>query len=210
MALRENNGFSPRLKAAGEAMQKALAKCEPRSIALNGYRPASVLAPLWDGGEGVQMVFTMRSAALSQHAGQISFPGGGREPEDQDNLSTALRETREEIGIGPESIKVLARLDQMITISDYRVTPFLALLKNTKGFTPDPIEVERMVFVPLERVLNLDNYRLHTVWWQGRALNNMSLAHEGELIWGVTARMLMNLASALGDKTHEVIRAARG
>ncbi len=197
--------ISARLTAVGEELHRGLAGYRPRVLGPEGTRPAAVLVPIWDRGDQVCMVFTKRTAYLPTHAGQISFPGGACEPEDRDTRATALRETHEEIGIPPASVRILGTLDQMITITDYLITPHLGLLGNGGKFTPNPVEVERMVIVPLYKALDMSSFRQCHHWYQGRILRQLALEHDGELIWGATARMLMNFIYSLGPAAKRAI-----
>ena len=193
-----------------QALQRALADREPARLEAPQARPAAVLMPLWDQGRGVQVVFTKRTEQLPTHAGQISFPGGARDPEDGDLEFTALRETCEEIGVCGRAVDVLARLDQVVTVTNYLVTPFIGLLAPGVEFSPNPVEVERLVIVPLAKVLDRASYRPTEVTWRGVSFEQEALNHNGDLIWGATARILLNLLDALGPAAREVAAAAGG
>jgi 8-oxo-dGTP pyrophosphatase MutT (NUDIX family) len=155
--------------------------------------------PLWEQDHRVQMVFTKRNADLPHHPGQISFPGGAEDPGDADLAETALRETCEEIGVCQGLVEVVGRLDQVLTITNFLVTPYLGLVDSRANFQPNPVEVERLVVVPLAKVLDRANYQPRSLQWQGMTMNQVALTHGQDIIWGATARMLLNLLDALGD-----------
>ena len=182
-----------------QALSLALASHRPQRLEYPGSRPAAVLMPLWEQQGQVQVVFTKRNAALPHHPGQISFPGGAADPDDADLAQTALRETCEEIGVCQGLVEVVERLDQVLTITNFLVTPYLGLVDPRASFKPNPVEVERLVVVPLAKVLERDNYQPRAVNWEGVAMRQVALTHGQDVIWGATARMLMNLLDALGD-----------
>jgi 8-oxo-dGTP pyrophosphatase MutT (NUDIX family) len=200
--------MTERLIQTGQALQEILESNEPVRLQSRDSVLAGVLIPLWDPGDEVQVVFTKRNSNLPHHAGQISFPGGVKELGDPDILTTALRETHEEIGIEKSSVRVVARLDQVITITNFLVTPFVGLLDDGVQFDPNPVEVERLVMVPLAKVLDKQNYRYADVDMEGTKLHQMGLSHNGDFIWGATARMLMNLLDRLGTDASKVAAAS--
>ena len=95
------------------------------------WRRAAVLLALLADGDDISVVFTLRTAHLHAHAGQVSFPGGGAEAHDADAIATALRESHEEIGLDPARVQVLGTLDSYITVSGYEVTPVVGLIDVT-------------------------------------------------------------------------------
>lgn len=203
--------MTKRLIATGRALGQALARRAPGRIKDTEAVPAAVLMPLWDINDGVQVVFTKRNARLPHHAGQVSFPGGARDPEDLNLMDTALRETHEEIGVQPEHVSVVARLDQVLTATtNFVVTPFVGLLDNEAKFKPSPVEVERLVIVPLAKVLDLANYRQTEVTTASEVLLETALCHNGDIIWGATARILMNLLESLGPAALKVAALGQG
>ena len=197
-----------KLAAAAEILKQALARRDPLVLDSPRARPAAVLAPLWEDRGRVRVVFTKRTADLPTHAGQISFPGGARDPDDPDLEITALRETCEEIGVCDGRIEVLARLDQVVTITNYLVTPFVGVLAPGTEFNLNPLEVERLVTPPLAKVLDPDAYRPTDIEWQGVVFSQDALRYKDDVIWGATARILRNFIQALGPAAAEAARAA--
>ena len=156
-----------------------------------------MLVPLIDRPDGVHVLLTQRTAHLADHAGQISFPGGRAEPEDPDAVATALRETLEEIGLPPDQVRVLGRLDTYLTSTAYEVTPVVGLIRPPFPIVPDPFEVAEVFEVPLAFFVNIANHERRSREWQGRTRFFYVLPYEDRYIWGATAGMLVNLALLL-------------
>ena len=115
----------------------------------NVKKRASVLIPLIEFEGKLFVIFTKRSKNLRTHAGQISFPGGKSDSQDLNSLETALRETHEEIGLIPEKVEILGRLDQILSLHNYLVTPFVGLVPSDFQPIPNPEEIETVFKVPL-------------------------------------------------------------
>ncbi|RJX33417.1 MAG: CoA pyrophosphatase [Desulfarculus sp.] len=196
--------FTQRQLAVSQAICQALAGRQPRREELAHVRPAAVLVPLWDDGRVVQMVFTKRTAHLDNHAGQVSFPGGMADPGDPGLRATALRETQEETGVAPERVELITRLDQVVTITGFLVTPYLGLVDPAASFRPNPVEVERLLMIPLPKVLERANYQTVDMEWEGMPLRQIALYQGQDMVWGATMRMLLNLLEALGQRAAAV------
>lgn len=158
---------------------------------------AAVLVPLILRPAGLQVMLTQRTAHLTDHAGQISFPGGRTEPEDKDPIATALRETREEVGLPPELVRVLGRLDNYVTSTGYEVAPVVGLIQPPFPVKPDPHEVAEVFEVPLAFLVDPRNHERHSREWQGRKRHFYVMPYQDRYIWGATAGMLVNLANLL-------------
>lgn len=158
---------------------------------------ASVLVPLVERPEGLTVLLTQRTAHLAAHAGQVSFPGGRVEPEDSDAVATALRETREEIGLPADRVEPVGRLDTYITGTGFEITPVVGLVGIPLSLIPDPYEVADIFEVPLDFVLDPRNHERHSREWKGRMRSFFVLPYENRYIWGATAGMLINLAEIL-------------
>ena len=150
-------------------------------------KEAAVLAPLyWKAGEPFALL-TKRPMTLRKHPGQISFPGGGREPNDLTPLHTALRETREELGIAPEHVEVLGLLGAMPTVTSYWVTPFVGVVPADVQLAPNPGEIEEVIHAPLWRLRREKRHIYQAdrdvfVWDDAR-----------HVVWGATWRMVDQL-----------------
>lgn len=160
-------------------------------------RPASVLLPLFEYQGQLHLWFTRRSEALRQHAGQISFPGGGREPQDSDWVATALRETHEEIGIHPQSVQTLGLLDDYRTGTGYTITPVVGIVSSELELIPDENEVAEIFHAPLDFVIDRSNHQRRTSRYKGRDRTYFVIEYGQHHIWGATAGMLVNFSLRL-------------
>jgi len=176
----------------------ALAGHTPRSIH-DAEREAAVVAPIVDRDDGDALLFTKRADHLGQHPGQMSFPGGGREPSDEDLEATARREADEEIGLRSDEIEIVGRLDDIPTVSDYSVRPFVSRVPD-REYVPDEREVAKIAVLPVEELTDLDNYdserRDHPYYGDIR-LHFFRVG--GYTVWGATGRMLVQLLELTTD-----------
>jgi 8-oxo-dGTP pyrophosphatase MutT (NUDIX family) len=163
-----------------------------------GLRESAVLVPLFMRDQQPYMVFTKRRAALRNHGGQISFPGGTRDPEDSTPLDTALRETREELGIPSEKIDVLGTLDEVPTITNYRILPFVGAIPTDFVYLPNPDEIENVMEVPLVHLFNPSIHRVERRWVLESEREIYFYDYGPNVIWGVTARILRGLLQMIG------------
>jgi 8-oxo-dGTP pyrophosphatase MutT (NUDIX family) len=143
--------------------------------------------------EGLAVLFTQRTAHLKSHSGQVAFPGGRAEAHDSSPEATALRETREEIGLDPRHVEVLGSLPEYHTRTGFRITPVVGLLEPPFQLTPDANEVERIFEVPLAFLLDPANHRQDSRLWQGERRWFYTMDYGGHTIWGATAGMVVNL-----------------
>ena len=164
-------------------------------------RPAAVLVPIIPRPGGPTVLFTQRTAQLTQHAGQVSFPGGAIEPGDRDAVAAALRETYEEVGISTELMQPFGFLDRFETISGYNVTPVVAELDVNYRALPDPREVAEVFEVPFEFFLQPHNLTRRRIDWRGRPREIFDFPYNGRNIWGATAAMLLSLVRRLEATT---------
>jgi 8-oxo-dGTP pyrophosphatase MutT (NUDIX family) len=158
---------------------------------------AAVLVPLVDHPAGMTVLLTQRTRHLRDHAGQVSFPGGRVEAHDADPVATALRETREEVGLAPTLVEVVGELEPYATITGFLVHPVVGIV--TPGFipAPDPFEVEAVFEVPLHHVLKPGNYRREQRRHRGELREYFVLDYPDFHIWGATAAILVNLRRRL-------------
>ena len=160
-------------------------------------KPAAVLIPLIDHADGMTVLMTQRTAHLTAHAGQISFPGGRFEAGDVTPENTALRETEEEIGLARGHVEVLGRLAVRETGTGYRVVPVVGVITPPFPVTPDPGEVAEVFEVPLSFVLDPANHRFETRIMSGVQRQFYAVPYGDYYIWGLTARLLVNLSEHL-------------
>lgn len=153
-------------------------------------RPAGVLAPIIEKNGQLELILTKRSSALKHHPGQIAFPGGKQDEGDADVIAAALREAHEEIGLSPDLVEVLGTLPSHETVTSFQVTPVIAFVRETFQFIAEPGEVEEVFTVPLDHVLNPDNYLVQSRRWLGNQRHYYVVPYGPYYIWGATARML--------------------
>jgi 8-oxo-dGTP pyrophosphatase MutT (NUDIX family) len=148
------------------------------------------------------VVLTQRTDHLTDHPGQISFPGGRAERYDADAVDTALREATEEIGLARDYVDVLGSLPTYTTGTGFIVTPVVALLRPGFTIQADPFEVAEVFEVPLAFLMSPANHRRHSVEVGGVRREFLSMPWTGVgadgrprqyFIWGATAAMLRNL-----------------
>jgi len=192
-----------RVPALGDGADAgALAGDDTRDLTERGKLvPAAVLVPLVLGPTpGV--LLTKRTAHLSSHAGQVSFPGGRIDPEDADAEAAALREAQEEIGLDPARVEVLGRLVDYVTGTGYRITPVIGLLPagidlESLQLRPSAHEVEQVFELPLSVLLDPAAPQRRQAHFRGRMRAFWVWPHPEHYIWGATAGILLNLAARL-------------
>ena len=158
--------------------------------------PAAVLIPVVDRAEPT-VLFTERSAALTRHAGQVSFPGGSADATDVSLVATALRELKEEVGIDPGFVTVAGFLEPNETVTGFAVLPVVGLVSEGCALAPDAREVEAVFEVPLHFLLDPANCAEETQKWNGVERRFYAFRYEGHTIWGATAAILKALAERL-------------
>jgi len=182
-----------------DRVEQALADYTPRKIENPTAAAAAVLVLIHPRGGEPHVIFTERTNHVEHHKGQMSFPGGACDDTDDCRETTALRETWEEIGVERDHVRVIGTLDDMVTISNFRVTPFVGVLEY-EGAYPYSIndhEVARVVEVPLTFLLEEGNMELEVRQHQGREVLVPAFSYNGHRIWGATARMLHQLIELL-------------
>ena len=178
-----------------EDIEAHLADYEPMLLPEREGKRAAVLVPLYVHRDDLHVIFTKRTDRVENHKGEISFPGGARDPVDEDLIGTAVRESEEEIGLRPEHIEVIGQLDDVITVSDYHVSVYVGRLHSHPSpyvWLPQEAEVAEILEVPLTHLRDEKN-----IIEVPRRRNGELTLMEGWLwhdhvIWGATARMLRN------------------
>ena len=174
-----------------ERLTKLLRQRQKRPITDPSRIKAAVLLPLYNRDGHDYIVFIKRTEIVSEHKGQISFPGGSREEHDGTMLDTALRESHEEIGLDPRDVEVLGELDDEITTtSNFIVTPFVGMMPWPYRFVNNEIEVDEIIEVPMSALMEEGCLRPDTEVLNGKMVDSCAYDYEERVIWGATARIL--------------------
>ncbi len=181
-----------------DAIRDVLRRHELTRLPCAGMRAAAVLVPLRLNAGALQLLLTRRTAHLSRHAGEISFPGGGVDPQDADDWAAALRETEEELGVDASRIELLGRLDDCYSIHDYRVSCYVGLLQPVQEFRLEPGEIAELIELPLAALGKPQVYHQEDLQHEGRPLPVDFYTLDGYVIWGMTGGILTQLLERLG------------
>lgn len=171
----------------------AIAGMNPAAQTLLAARPAAVLIPLIARPDGVTVLLTQRSADLRQHSGQIAFPGGKIDAEDNGPLDAALRETEEEIGVSRSHVQPLGYLGPYLSSTGFRITPVVGLVAPDVQLSLNPREVDRVFEAPLAFLMNPANHQTHQREFKGEMRSYFAMPHGDHYIWGVTAGIIRML-----------------
>jgi 8-oxo-dGTP pyrophosphatase MutT (NUDIX family) len=169
-----------------------------KTAGVAAVRPAAVLVAVVDR-EAPVVILTQRTADLASHAGQIAFPGGKIDPGDASPAAAALREAEEEIGLAKGLIEPIGYLDLYLTFSGFRILPTLARVEPGYALTINQSEVAEAFEVPLEFLMQPDNYQRRSRDWNGITRHYYAIPFEDRYIWGVTAGILRNLCERVGQ-----------
>jgi 8-oxo-dGTP pyrophosphatase MutT (NUDIX family) len=165
-------------------------------------RQAAVLVPLFKNATDYHLVFTKRTDTVKHHKGQVSFPGGSFEPADGDLLTTALRESREEVGIQPEHVSILGRLDDLSTFStSFTIAPFVGLIPYPYPFHPNPLEVAIVFDVPVSVLADPTVRRRYSrARDDGATIEDYEFCVDAHVIWGATARIIHHFLAVMNGE----------
>jgi 8-oxo-dGTP pyrophosphatase MutT (NUDIX family) len=184
-----------------EQLRLSLAKHTSPMSSKNDARPAAVLIPFYWHEEEWHLLYTRRTDSLESHKGQVSFPGGAIEPGDKDAKQAALREAEEEIGINPKDVEVIGQLENLPTVTNFDITPIVGTFPWPYPLEINPAEVATVFGVPLSWLADPENLEIkeHTYKVSGQQIPVYYFRpFQGEIIWGATARITINLLKILG------------
>jgi 8-oxo-dGTP pyrophosphatase MutT (NUDIX family) len=194
-----------------EELQRILAQREKRYINDAGRVPSAVLIPLYETQGRYYIVFIRRTETVKDHKGQISFPGGARDVNDRTLLHTAVRESREEIGLRTKDIEIIGELDdELTTTSNFVVTPFVAIIPWPYRFKKNKDEVAEIIRVPVEELLGKGSVKQGSETLNDRPIESYTYSYEGKVIWGATARILKKLLDIVSETKDDGDKRGRG
>jgi 8-oxo-dGTP pyrophosphatase MutT (NUDIX family) len=187
-----------RYVATPEQLREVLLSPEESAAmdAVGGRIAAAVLIPLYLDRGNLHAVFTKRREDLSHHAGEISFPGGRQDDPDEDLRLTALREAEEEIGLPPNEVEMVGALPPVGTfVTNYKIHPFVGVIKPGHAWTAQPTEVDVILEVSLPDLIA--GYEMKRLVRKGVPFKTPTYTVDGNLIWGATARIVEHLLERL-------------
>ncbi len=185
-----------------DEISRRLADYQPHEIEQSGLPRAAVLIPLHKRQGDWHVVLTKRSERVEHHKGEISFPGGSMDSGDPDLAFTALRESDEEIGLRPEHVRIIGRVDDIVTISRFHITAFVGAIDSEVSpyaWQPQSAEVAEVFEIPLDHLLDAENRVELPRQRDGRLQMMEGFRFEEHIVWGSTARMLRNFLEVSYD-----------
>jgi 8-oxo-dGTP pyrophosphatase MutT (NUDIX family) len=181
-----------------DLLRKHLGSAHREVLTLEGYRQAGVLVPVIPAPEGPALLLTKRTEDVETHKGQVSFPGGVTDEGDRDIIHTALRETEEEVGIGPTGVEVLGVLDDLATPTGFVITPIVGVLAPMPALKVNQAEVAEVLVVPVAFFLNPANGHSEQRLFRGKYRDVWFYGAGDQQIWGATAMIIRSLLHRLG------------
>lgn len=186
-------GADPALGQVTEVVDEPIPP-EIRDRLQTGRRPAAVLVPVLGAEQGaLRLLLTQRTDHLRDHAGQISFPGGGLKS-GETSLEAALREAEEEVGLARSAVEIFGEMPRYHTGTGFNVSPMVAFVAAGARLAPDPGEVAEIFEVPLDFLVDPRNFRQETRYYRGAWRSFLAVPWAGRYIWGATAGMLAQLS----------------
>jgi len=164
------------------------------------FSHAAVLVPLFKKGMDCHLLFTKRSEQVKYHKGEISFPGGVVDEEDSELVQTALREAFEEIGLKENDVQVIGMLDDILTITEFIVTPIVGLFPYPYPFKISEVEIAELIEVPLSFLLNGDCFSEREIFRGGHKEIVDAYQYGEYVIWGATARILKQFLDLISSQ----------
>jgi 8-oxo-dGTP pyrophosphatase MutT (NUDIX family) len=179
-----------------ERIREGLSALKPRKLTEGFTRQAAVLMPILECEREYHFLLTLRTEEVQSHKGQISFPGGMREGEEE-LMDTAIRETFEEVGIESDRIEILGRFHDYVSINNFRVTTFAAFLHPPFTIKPQLAEVAEVLHVPLTTFLDPSRMRIEKTAHADQEIDVYYYSYGAHQIWGLTARIIKDFLDTL-------------
>ena len=173
-----------------DRIRRALSLRKNQTIVDKGLKPSGVLLPVFFREEKHHILFTKRTENVEHHKGQISFPGGAYEDGDGALMNTALRETYEEIGLKGEDVEILGELDDVVTKTQFIISPFVGLFSYPYKFKTSAVEIDELIEVPIEALLDKNIFREELCTRKGKPYPVYFYEYNEHVIWGATAKIL--------------------
>jgi 8-oxo-dGTP pyrophosphatase MutT (NUDIX family) len=191
-----------------DLLHERLSGYVPRLLTLD-YPEAGVLVPVTENRDNPEIVFTLRSSNLSTHRGQVSFPGGRRDREDESLAHTALRETHEEIGLPPEKVELIGPLSQVMSLHQILVTPYVGVIPGDHPLTANPAEIESIFRVPVSFFLEDRRERTDALSFMNNTFYVPCYRWDRFQIWGLSAVVLVDFLNAVYDAGIDLLESPR-
>jgi 8-oxo-dGTP pyrophosphatase MutT (NUDIX family) len=186
-----------------DALRARLRARQPARHRIDGFRDAAVLVPiLVEPEQPERLILTLRRPDLRSHAGQVCFPGGGRDRTDADSAATAIRETAEELGIEPAAVEVLGQLDDVPTPTGYVVAPVVGAVRGPVALRPALAEVAETIVVALSALGPASHHTNGVREFLGVRYEMHEYHVDRWRIWGATARIIWQLLPLLDGHTE--------
>jgi 8-oxo-dGTP pyrophosphatase MutT (NUDIX family) len=184
-----------------DQIRTTLSSRQRRVIEHPPFSHAAVLVPLFQKDGDCHLLFTKRSEEVKYHKGEISFPGGVVDEEDSELIHTALREAHEEIGLKENDVQVVGVLDDIVTITEFIVTPIVGFFPYPYPFKISEVEIAELIEVPLLFLLDGDSFSEREIFRGGQNEIVYAYRYGKHIIWGATARILKQFLDLITSGT---------
>jgi 8-oxo-dGTP pyrophosphatase MutT (NUDIX family) len=185
-----------------DQIRTALSSRQRKVIEHPSFARAAVLVPLFEKEEECHILFTKRTEQVKYHKGEISFPGGVFDEGDLELERTALREADEEVGLKENDVHLMGVLDDIVTITEFIVTPFVGHFPYPYPFKISPIEIAEMIEVPLSSLLGKDCFSEREIIRMGQKEMVYAFQYKDHIIWGATARILKQFLDLISSSIN--------
>ncbi len=192
-----------RIRPAADLIRQVLSQNPKRSIDDLCLMPAGVMVLVYPKDGEYCVLLNKRTDTVEHHKGEVSFPGGSKDREDENLLQTALRETEEEMGVRTQDVEVLGELDDMPTSTRFLMSPYVGTIPSPYDFKPSAVEVAEVLEVPISSLMDPSNSRDEAKIVDGRLDHSPTYVHNGHVVYGATARVLARFLELLDSAPHK-------